>query len=449
MYRSEIPARYNHLRPIGRGAFGFVIQGEVCKDAPPPNHIYFMRLKATKVAIKRIPGETAYKDSYHAKQVYREIALLKQLYHENLIKLVDLFISSGNIFIVTEAMQRDLATCIHQQAFNESEAKLISFQIISGIRYLHDCEILHRDLKPQNILINSNLELRICDLGLARLGVNETHNTGYVTTRWYRAPEVMFTWQHYTKSLDMWSVGCIVAELVLRAFGKVTFVDKSKMQYYALFPAINHMDHLNLILKALGAPPQNILESITEPSILSCVQHSMAALPPGACLKAILPNVGDTLLSLLSALLLYDPQARITAPNAMAHDYFREYQATVMIQPPVPVLLPFEALDAPAATWQTVIEREISELPVAQSLELVADLGFPQPLLESQDVSMLPEVQSTQHELMLAQMAASKAELQARMSDESLSQHQLVQAQHAVGEMTSRLDLYRSIPDES
>jgi p38 MAP kinase len=271
-----VPLCYDKTVLVGRGAFGLVARAEVVPGMARPGNAYFDRLATNRVAIKKISSATAYKDSYHAKQVYREISLLKQLTHENIIKLVDLFVSpTHDLYIVTEAMECDLAHFITNLSIEitENHTKYLACQILRGLKYMHSAGVLHRDLKPQNILINSNLAARICDLGLARVSApRDGLSTGYVTTRWYRAPEVMLTWQHYTNALDVWSVGCILAEMLNRLNKRATFIDsKSRVAYYAIFPADSHAEHLRMILETLGAPPPQVIDLINEASICDFV----------------------------------------------------------------------------------------------------------------------------------------------------------------------------------
>jgi p38 MAP kinase len=113
------------------------------------------------------------------------------------------------------------------------------------LKYIHSAGVIHRDLKPSNLLINDNCDLKICDFGLAR---EQDHQmTGYVTTRYYRAPEIMLTWQKYSYAVDVWSVGCILAEMLL---GQV------------LFPGNDHVHQFNLITEMLGKPPKEVMERI-------------------------------------------------------------------------------------------------------------------------------------------------------------------------------------------
>lgn len=119
-----------------------------------------------------------------------------------------------------------------------------------GLKYVHSAGVVHRDLKPSNILINENCDLKICDFGLAR--VQETQMTGYVSTRYYRAPEIMLTWRRYNEKIDIWSAGCIFAEMILG---------------YPIFPGKNHINQFMVITQMLGSPPENLISNITSENV--------------------------------------------------------------------------------------------------------------------------------------------------------------------------------------
>lgn len=162
--------------------------------------------------------------------------------------------------------------------------------------------IAHRDLKPENILINPNtLELQLCDLGLARSMKNDLEDlTGYVTTRSYRAPEVMLSWRGYGLAMDMWSVGCILAEMLT---GRV------------LFPARHHIQHLAMMMGLLGEPPAKCLPFSVSPLML--MQNKENAL--GKNLQTFFKRDGDVIVTLIERMLKFDPAERITAKDALLH----------------------------------------------------------------------------------------------------------------------------------
>merc|ERR1711953_602421 len=140
----------------------------------------------------------------------------------------------------------DLNNIVKTQRLSDDHVQFLVYQILRGMKYVHSAGIIHRDLKPSNIAVNEDCELKILDFGLARPTENEM--TGYVATRWYRAPEIMLNWMHYNHTVDLWSVGCIMAEMLT---GKT------------LFPGSDHIDQLTRILLLCGTPDSEFLHKIT------------------------------------------------------------------------------------------------------------------------------------------------------------------------------------------
>ena len=151
-------------------------------------------------------------------RTYREIKLLKYLDHENVLSLLDCFTpveefdEFSDVYIVTQLMSFNLENVILAQKLSDDQVKYFTYQLLSGLTYCHSAGIIHRDLKPENIGINKDCHLRILDFGLAR--PTEPEMTGYVVTRWYRAPEIILHWTRYNQTVDVWSVGCIMAEML-------------------------------------------------------------------------------------------------------------------------------------------------------------------------------------------------------------------------------------------
>jgi len=375
-----VPSCYVDLSPVAVGAFGLVAKAKVVPGSIRPNNAFFARLSTDQVAIKRIASSMAFKDCYHAKQVYREISLLKQLTHENIIKLVDLFCSpQGDMYIITEAMDCDLGRILSGDPGTfellAAHVKWIMYQLLRGLRYLHSGGVLHRDLKPQNILVNQAMSIRICDLGLARTNQQQDGlATGYVTTRWYRAPEVMLTWQHYTTALDMWSAGCIFAVMLNRANGNVTFQDSQGQTYFALFPSESHDEHLKRIIQFVGAPSAQIVANIGVAAIRDFVQGTIEEMKaqPARSLAENMNLQDQDAAFLLMQLLDWDPLRRLSANDAVQVPYIQEYREDDAGDARGPVDTQFEELDVPVEMWRQVIETEIGNLEAVEATGLSA-----------------------------------------------------------------------------
>lgn len=148
-------------------------------------------------------------------------------------------------------METDLFKLLRTQVLSNQHVCYFTYQILRGLKYIHSANVLHRDLKPSNLLLNSNCDLKICDFGLARVSdpteVQEGQLTEYVATRWYRAPEIMLNARGYSKAIDVWSVGCILAEMLTNQ---------------PLFPGQHYLEQLNLIFNFLGSPSQADLNEI-------------------------------------------------------------------------------------------------------------------------------------------------------------------------------------------
>lgn len=199
------------------------------------------------------------------------------------------------------------------QPLTDAHFQSFIYQTLCGLKYIHSANVLHRDLKPGNLLVNADCELKICDFGLSR-GFDPDQNTAvpgqqefmteYVATRWYRAPEIMLSHQNYTTAIDLWSVGCILAELLGRR---------------PLFKGRDYVDQLNQILHYLGHPSEAMLQRIASPR----AQQYIRSLPfkPGIPFEQLYPKANPLALDLLRRLLAFDPRQRITCDEALAHPY--------------------------------------------------------------------------------------------------------------------------------
>jgi serine/threonine protein kinase len=225
-----LPKRFRVVEPIGQGAFGFVFAAmeEMASGV------------VRNVAIKKVKGIWA--SCAMTCRVIREIVVMRQVDHPNLLKLEEIYIQPKHhfkeIYIITELMETDLASVIKtRQELDTSQIRLIFYQLASGLSYLHAMGVIHRDLKPRNILLNGNCDVKICDFGLATHFPAHEPKTAYICTRWYRAPELLLGNQHYDTKIDVFSTGCILAEMV----GSMP-----------LLPGRSSQDQLNLMVVRFG-----------------------------------------------------------------------------------------------------------------------------------------------------------------------------------------------------
>lgn len=201
-------------------------------------------------------------------------------------------------------MDTDLHKVIHSKnVLSNDHMQYFLYQILRGLKYIHSADVIHRDLKPPNLLVNENCDLKICDLGLARGVDNSAVLTEYVVTRWYRAPEVMVA-SEYSKQIDVWSVGCIFAELL----GKK-----------ALFPGKDYISQMELIFSIIGTPSEEDMKTVTNENAFQFIRN----LKPQKKVpfKSLYPKAHPDALDLLEKMLTFNPNKRITVDDALAHPY--------------------------------------------------------------------------------------------------------------------------------
>ncbi|CAD8199242.1 unnamed protein product [Paramecium pentaurelia] len=296
----EIYTHYELQRNIGNGAFGFVCSG---KD----------KLNNIDVAIKKIA--MVFRDLLDAKKVLREIKLLKFFDNPNIVKLLDIIVPDDqdtykDLYLVFQLMHLDLEKVIQSpQPLTDKKINWCMYQIISGLYYMHSANIIHRDLKPNNIFINANCHIKIGDLNLARKQEveNASIQTDYVVQRWYRAPEVLLSSSEYTKAIDIWSLGCILGELLGRTI---------------LFKGMHHQEQIEKIVAVLGKPKQEDLPYEIDEQSTEFLQQ----LPEREPIKwaDFFPFASPLALDLLENMLVYNPNKRYTIQQCIEHPYFKQ-----------------------------------------------------------------------------------------------------------------------------
>ncbi|CAD6999329.1 mitogen-activated protein kinase 14B [Ceratitis capitata] len=344
----EIPEIYQQLQAVGSGAYG-----QVCKA--------IVRNTGMKVAIKKLARP--FQSAVHAKRTYRELRLLKHMDHENVIGLLDVFhpgqpASSlenfNQVYLVTHLMDADLNNIIRTQKLSDDHVQFLVYQILRGLKYIHSAGIIHRDLKPSNIAVNEDCELRILDFGLARPA--ESEMTGYVATRWYRAPEIMLNWMHYNQTVDIWSVGCIMAELLT---GRT------------LFPGTDHIHQLNLIMEILGTPTDDFMQKISSES----ARNYIRALPKmqRRNFKDVFRYANPAAIDLLEKMLELDAEKRINAEEALAHPYMEKYHDPNDEQTSPLYDQSFEDMDLPVDKWKELVFTEVTSFKPPQAFAEVLE----------------------------------------------------------------------------
>ncbi|CAN1152487.1 Cyclin-dependent kinase G-2 [Linum perenne] len=248
----------------------------------------------------------------------REINILLSFHHPSIVDVKEVVVGSSldSIFMVMEYMEHDLKGLMEsmKQPFSQSEVKCLMLQLLEGTKYLHDNWVLHRDLKTSNILLNNRGELKICDFGLARqYGSPLKPYTHMVVTLWYRAPELLLGAEQYSTAIDMWSLGCIMAEMLSKQ---------------PLFNGKTEVDQLDKIFRILGTPNETIWPGFSKlPRVkVNFVKHQYNLLRkkfPATSFTGS-PVLSDAGFDLLNKLLTYDPEKRITVDAALNHEWFRE-----------------------------------------------------------------------------------------------------------------------------
>ncbi|KAM9138702.1 cyclin-dependent kinase 7 isoform 1-T1 [Pangshura tecta] len=334
--------RYEKLDFLGEGQFATV---------------YKARDKNTNqiVAIKKIKlgHRSEAKDGIN-RTALREIKLLQELSHPNIIGLLDAFGHKSNISLVFDFMETDLEVIIKDSSLvlTQSHIKAYMLMTLQGLEYLHRHWILHRDLKPNNLLLDENGVLKLADFGLAKsFGSPNRVYTHQVVTRWYRAPELLFGARMYGVGVDMWAVGCILAELLLR----VPFL-----------PGDSDLDQLTKIFETLGTPTEE-----QWPGMSNLPDYVTFKSFPGMPLQHIFSAAGDDLLDLLQGLFIFNPCTRVTATQALKQKYFSNR----------PGPTPGSQLPRPNCPAEVLKEQQNSLLNLKRKRTEGIDQGLPKKLI--------------------------------------------------------------------
>jgi len=291
-------ARYSAERVIGNGSFGIVYQAVV---------------NATKevVAIKKVLQDKRYKN--------RELKIMQIVKHPNVVHVIDCFYSNstGDLYlnIVMEYIPETVYQAIRSH-FRASEVipfpyiKCYAYQMCRALAYVHSLGICHRDIKPQNLLLDPETHIvKLCDFGSAKILEKGMTNVAYICSRYYRAPELIFESSHYTQTIDIWSLGCVIAELFLGT---------------PLFQGGSGVDQLVEIIKILGAPSRADILAMN-PSYKQFTFPKVKPMPWKEVMKDIMYKnkpMPQSALNLIKSMLVYQPDERLDSFDALGHDFF-------------------------------------------------------------------------------------------------------------------------------
>ncbi|KAI8917626.1 kinase-like domain-containing protein [Powellomyces hirtus] len=283
--------KYQKIEKLGEGTYGIVYKAQN-KDT------------GDIVALKRIRLDN--EEEGVPCTAIREISLLKELKHTNIVRLYDVIHTEKKLTLVFEYLDSDLKKFLDAYGgdIDVPTLKHLMYQLLTGVAFCHEHRVLHRDLKPQNLLINKKLDLKLGDFGLARaFGIPVRSYSHEVVTLWYRAPDVLMGSRQYSTSIDLWSAGCIMAEM---ASGR------------PLFPGSSIKDQLLRIFKILGTPDERTWPRIKE------LPEYKADFPvyPRTALESLSTKLDANGIDLLSKLVEYQPEKRISAEKALQHPFF-------------------------------------------------------------------------------------------------------------------------------
>lgn len=305
--RSETPHKlqFSQRSMVGHGSFGYVYQINLL-----PNN--------QKAAVKTVLQDKRFKN--------RELEIMKLIQHKNVVNLIAYYYKTNEkdelyLHLILEFVPETLHTASHwyfskHKSMPPLAIKLYSYQLLRSLNYIHSLGICHRDIKPQNLLIDPiKGVLKLCDFGSAKILKPTEPNVSYICSRYYRAPELIFGARNYTTKIDIWSAGCVIAEMVLGQ---------------PLFPGQSGIDQLVEIIKLLGTPSKDEIKSMNP----NYMEHKFPSVRPIPLIK-IFPNVEPEMVNMFIKIFNYSPTKRITAAQSMIEPYFnlfreKEFQNIIM-----------------------------------------------------------------------------------------------------------------------
>jgi len=290
---------YTNCKVIGNGSFGVVFAARLL-NVPKDDE---------EIAIKKVLQDKRFKN--------RELQIMRLVSHPNVVDLKSFFYSNGDkkdevylnlvLEYVPETVYRASRHYVKlKQPMPTLQVKLYMYQLLRSLAYIHSVGICHRDIKPQNLLLNpSTGVLKLCDFGSAKILIAGEPNVSYICSRYYRAPELIFGATNYTTSIDIWSTGCVMAELMLGQ---------------PLFPGESGIDQLVEIIKILGTPTREQIKTMNP----NYMEHKFPQIKPHPFVKVFRPRTSPEAIDLVSHLLEYTPSMRLGAIEGMIHKFFDE-----------------------------------------------------------------------------------------------------------------------------
>uniref|UniRef100_A0A3B3TAG1 Mitogen-activated protein kinase 4 n=1 Tax=Paramormyrops kingsleyae TaxID=1676925 RepID=A0A3B3TAG1_9TELE len=302
---NDLGGRFVDLRPLGSGSTGPVLSA-------------VDRRSGQRVAVKRLPM----RDAVSVKRALREVKITRRLRHDNVVAVHEVLGPRGQVlrpgaiclpalYVVQECMQTDLARLLEDGPLPAGHATLLFYQLLRGLKFIHSANVLHRDLKPANIFVNvDQLMLKIGDFGLARIVDPRYSHKGYLSeglvTKWYRSPRLLLSPNNYTKAIDMWAAGCILAEMLT---GRM------------LFAGAHELEQMQLILDTVPVLREEDQQELLKvmPSYISQGWEVKRSL------RELLPEVDVEAVDFLERILTFNPMDRLTAEDALSHHFLRQY----------------------------------------------------------------------------------------------------------------------------
>lgn len=292
---------FQKIEKIGEGTYGVVYKGKNKKTGQI-------------VAMKKIRLES--EDEGIPSTAIREISLLKELKHPNIVSLQDVLMEDNRLYLIFEFLSMDLKKYMDslpsEKMLDPELVRSYMYQITAAILFCHRRRVLHRDLKPQNLLINKDGLIKVADFGLGRsFGIPVRNYTHEIVTLWYRAPEVLLGSTRYSCPVDVWSLGCIFAEMMTRK---------------PLFQGDSEIDQLFRMFRILKTPTEDIWPGVTQmpdykPTFPCWTQYN---------LKQQVKNMDSAAFDLLQKTLIYDPALRISAKELLEHKYFESLEPSLV-----------------------------------------------------------------------------------------------------------------------